>query len=219
MAKKILVMGLPGSGKTTVAKELKKILNADWVNADSVRKKYKDWDFSKKGVLRQAKRMRDIADNSKKKFVIADFICPYEKGRKIFRADYLIWMDTIKKGRLPTFDKNFQKPKRFNLKLTKKRLKTNLISIKDLIFNYKWKDNFKTSLMIGEFNPWKKKDRDYFEKLLPRTGQILIMVKKNFKFVKKRNSFTKIKSQIEKDLKIFKNRFKIISIPNITKIY
>ena len=65
MPKKILVMGLPGSGKTTVAKKLKKILNADWINADAVRKKYNDWDFSKRGVLRQAKRMRDIAEKSK----------------------------------------------------------------------------------------------------------------------------------------------------------
>lgn len=212
-------MGLPGSGKTTVAKKLKKILNADWINADAVRKKYNDWDFSKRGVLRQAKRMRDIAEKSKKNFVIADFICPYEKGRKIFKADFLIWMDTIKKGRLPTFDKKFQKPKKFSLKLTKKKLKTNLILINDLIFNYKWQDDLKTSLMIGEFNPWKIKDRNQFEKLLVRTGQILIMVKKNNKFDKKRNFLNKIKSRIEKDLKIFKNRFKIIFIPNITKIY
>ena len=121
--KKILIMGLPGSGKTTLAKELKKNLKADWINADKVRKKFDDWDFSKKGVLRQAKRMRDLAKKSKNFFVIADFICPYREGRKIFKPDFLVWMNTVKKGRLSTFDKVFQKPKRFDLKINVKNAK------------------------------------------------------------------------------------------------
>jgi len=121
--KRILIMGLPGSGKTSLAKELSKKINSKWINADKVRAKYKDWDFSKQGVLRQSKRMHNIAKKIKKKFVIADFVCPYEKGRKIFKPDYLIWMNTIKKGRLPTFDKTFQKPKKYNFKITKKNAK------------------------------------------------------------------------------------------------
>ena len=67
--------------------------------------------------------MREISNKSKKKYVIADFICPFEKGRKIFKPNYLIWMDTIKKGRHPTFDKTFQKPKNYNLKFKEKDLK------------------------------------------------------------------------------------------------
>ena len=118
--KKILIMGLPGSGKTTLAKKLKASLKADWLNADKVRKKYKDWDFSRKGVLKQAKRMKILAGKSKKKFVIADFICPFTKGQKIFNPDYLIWMDTIKRGRLSTFNKSFQKPKKYNFRITTK---------------------------------------------------------------------------------------------------
>ena len=120
---KILIMGLPGSGKSFLAKELNKRLKANWLNADEVRKKFNDWDFSKKGVLRQAKRMRSLAGKSKKNFVIADFVCPYEEGRKIFKPDYLIWMDTIKRGRLSTFDKTFQKPKKFDFKINNKNVK------------------------------------------------------------------------------------------------
>ena len=120
---KILIMGLPGSGKSFLAKELNKRLKATWLNADEVRKKFNDWDFSKKGTLRQAKRMRSLAKKSKKKFVIADFVCPYKEGRKIFKPDYLIWMDTIKRGRLPTFDKTFQKPKKFDFKINNKNVK------------------------------------------------------------------------------------------------
>ncbi len=108
---KILIFGLPGSGKTTLAKHLSKSLNAKWFNADQVRKKFKNWDFSKKGILKQARRMKKISQMEKKISVI-DFVCPYDKGRKIFNADYLIWMNTIKKGRLSTFDKIFQKPKK-----------------------------------------------------------------------------------------------------------
>ena len=121
--RRILIMGLPGSGKSFLAKELNKRLKATWLNADEVRKKFNDWDFSKKGVLRQAKRMRSLAGKSKKNFVIADFVCPYEEGRKIFKPDYLIWMDTIKQGRLSTFDKTFQKPKKFDFKINSKNVK------------------------------------------------------------------------------------------------
>ena len=121
--KKILIIGLPGAGKTTLALELKKKLKASWLNADKVRKKFNDWDFSRKGVLRQAKRMKSLAKKSKKNFVIADFICPYEEGRKIFKPDYLIWMNTIKRGRLSTFNKTFEKPKKFDFKINKKNAK------------------------------------------------------------------------------------------------
>ena len=121
--RKILIVGLPGSGKSFLAKELNKRLKATWLNADKVRKKFNDWNFSKKGVLRQAKRMKSLAGKSKKKFVIADFVCPYEEGRKIFKPDYLIWMDTIKRGRLSTFDKTFQRPKKFDFKINSKNVK------------------------------------------------------------------------------------------------
>ena len=122
-------MGLPGSGKTRLARELSKKINCKWINADKVREKYKDWDFSKKGVLRQSRRMHNLAKKTKKKFVVADFVCPYEKGRKIFKPDYLIWMNTIKKGRLSTFDKTFQKPRKYNFKIMKKNAKACALQI------------------------------------------------------------------------------------------
>ena len=57
-------MGLPGSGKTNLAKKIVKALKADWLNADKIRNKYNDWDFSRKGIIRQVKRMRDLGSRS-----------------------------------------------------------------------------------------------------------------------------------------------------------
>ena len=97
--KKILIMGLPGAGKTTLASKLVPLLNAVWLNADEVRKKYNDWDFSDEGRIRQANRMKTLAEEGIKngKFVVADFVCPTEKTRSDFKPDFLIWVDTIKK--------------------------------------------------------------------------------------------------------------------------
>ena len=94
-------MGLPGSGKTTLANELGPMLNAKRLNADEVRKEANDWDFSEEGRKRQAKRMANFATKLKEQgnFVIADFICPTPEARSLFPADYIIWVDTIKEGR------------------------------------------------------------------------------------------------------------------------
>ena len=62
----ILIMGLPGSGKTTLAKELVPLLDAKWLNADKIRTEYNDWDFSAEGRVRQANRMSNLAKKTKR---------------------------------------------------------------------------------------------------------------------------------------------------------
>ena len=115
----VLIMGLPGSGKTTLAKELVPMLNAKWLNADKVRTEYNDWDFSEEGRVRQANRMRDLAKKLRDKgnYVVADFVCPTREARKLFGADYTIWMDTIEKGRFDDTNQMFVKPINFNFKV------------------------------------------------------------------------------------------------------
>lgn len=105
-------MGLPNSGKTTLATNLNNIIKFDILNADKIRAKENDWDFSLEGRLRQANRMKVYADRliSEGKNVIADFICPTKKTRKIFSADYIIWMNTIKKGKFEDTNLLFEKP-------------------------------------------------------------------------------------------------------------
>ena len=105
-------MGLPGSGKTTLANELGPMLNAKRLNADEVRKAANDWDFSEEGRKRQAKRMAEAALKLKAEgnYVIADFIAPTPAARSLFPSDYMIWIDTIKEGRFEDTNKLFQNP-------------------------------------------------------------------------------------------------------------
>ena len=116
----ILIMGLPGSGKTTLANELGPMLKAKRLNADEVRKEANDWDFSEEGRKRQAKRMADFALNMREdgSYVAADFICPTPEARSLFPADYIVWMDTIKEGRFDDTNKMFVKPDNYDFHVT-----------------------------------------------------------------------------------------------------
>ena len=116
----ILIMGLPGSGKTTLASELVPLLKAKWLNADEVRKEANDWDFSAEGRTRQAKRMWAKAKEYKDQgnHVVADFVCPTPAARALFPADFIIWVDTIKEGRFDDTNKMFVKPEKYNYHVT-----------------------------------------------------------------------------------------------------
>jgi len=109
---KILIFGLPGSGKSTLAEPFANLIGGVWINADQVRERYNDWDFSLEGRIRQAQRMRYLADGAVMagKIAIADFVCPTEQAREEFGADYTVWMDTIKDGRFEDTNRMFEKP-------------------------------------------------------------------------------------------------------------
>ena len=105
-------MGLPGAGKTHLAKRLHVHLNCAWYNADKVREMANDWDFSDAGRRRQSERMNTLAtfEGARGRTVICDFVCPTGETRKEFNADITIWMDTIEAGRFDDTNKIFEEP-------------------------------------------------------------------------------------------------------------
>ena len=117
---KILVMGLPGSGKTFLTERLVPLLNAAWYNADKLREMSNDWDFSNEGRLRQSKRMRTFADfeKSNNRYLVCDFVCPTKETRDNFDPDILIWMDTIKEGRFEDTNRLFENPDKVDFHIT-----------------------------------------------------------------------------------------------------
>jgi len=126
---KVLIMGLPGSGKTTLAADLQYLLTtlykSHWLNADKVREQFKDWDFSESGRDRQAKRMKDLAElhGQYNDVIICDFVCPFEKTRNEFDADYVVFMNTIIESRYEDTNKVFEPPKKFDIEAQSKNSK------------------------------------------------------------------------------------------------
>jgi adenylylsulfate kinase len=120
---KILIMGLPGAGKTTLAEVLRNLIQdnnktVDWFNADLIRQAYDDWDFSTEGRIRQSVRMRDLADKMSSDYVICDFVCPLPVMRDNFASDFVVWVDTIKQGRYEDTNQAFVAPARYNIRVT-----------------------------------------------------------------------------------------------------
>jgi len=112
---KILVFGLPGSGKTTFAKQLTQDTDILHFNADEIRGLFKDWDFTERGRLRQAIRMEDLCQIAGKTSVV-DFVCPFNLYRKNY--DLTVWMNTIESGRYEDTNKIFEKPNQVDYEIT-----------------------------------------------------------------------------------------------------
>jgi len=221
--KKILIMGLPGSGKTTLASKLVPMLNAKWINNDEVRKAHDDWDFSEEGRKRQAKRMADIAEKHKKegryKYLVTDYICPTTETRKLFNADYLIWVDTISKGRFEDTNKMFIKPEKFDFRVTTQNAEVWALQILDKFIEYKWDNKKPTAEMLGRWQPFHDGHYALFEEAIKKTGQVCIQVRDVKGVDDNPFDFEYIKSKIAERLEPkFKNRYKIILVPNITNI-
>lgn len=120
---RILIMGLPGAGKTYLAQHIVDVLQAEkksvgWVNADDVRRRFNDWDFSYDGRIRQSKRMRELADSMVHvDYVICDFVAPLPEMRDNFAAHWTIWVDTIKSGRFDDTNKLFVPPEHYDIRV------------------------------------------------------------------------------------------------------
>ena len=241
---RILIMGLPGSGKTTFAGKLKEYLEAHgemsysralmqdtnlncevtWFNADDIRRKYNDWDFSNEGRIRQSIRMFQFSMEAQGDYVICDFVCPLVEMRNNFKADWTIWMDTIDSGRFEDTNKAFIPPDHYDFRITEQDADKWASYVGKRIVKQQRRPQFdwrkETVQMLGRWQPWHKGHRALFERLLEKTGQVIIQVR-DVQGWQDSNPFEveKVKGFIRRDLDpLYQGQYDIQVVPNIVHI-
>ena len=229
MTKRVLIMGLPGAGKTFLAERVKKQLelsnkSVTWLNADEVRKQFNDWDFSHDGRIRQSLRMRELADESSTDFCIVDFVAPLVEMRNNFKADWTVWVDSIKEGRYEDTNKMFVEPEVYDFRIIEQNADKWGEFIAEHILEDRRRPVFdwqkETVQMLGRWQPWHDGHRALFERAIAKTGQVCIMIR-DCQGWQGSNPFAieQVKRFIRRDLDpLFQGQYEIQIVPNIVNI-
>jgi hypothetical protein len=232
MSTRILVCGLPTSGKTTFTRELiKQLTNGDdtmvlVLNGDEIRKQYNDWDFSQEGRLRQAHRMYDLSIASTTLYTVVDFVCPLEEMRNIVKPDWTIWMDTIDEGPYENTNRIFEEPAQYDFRISKKSVDFYQSEIKVICDHIRLNhrrspfDSSKPTVqMLGRWQPWHAGHQALFERALQKTGQVAIMVRNMPCDDKNPFPFDLIRRRIQRALDFtYQGQYIILSVPNLVNI-
>jgi GTPase SAR1 family protein len=252
MTQKILIMGLPGSGKTYLAERLKRYLEThgdimkispgkvlhyegipdhaiwkvtvDWFNADEIRKRFNDWDFSRDGRIRQSLRMFEFAAKCTGEFVICDFVAPLPEMRHNFKADWTIWIDTIDAGRYDDTNRAFVAPDVYDFRITEQNAEKWVEFVGQHILDNRRRPVFdfkkETALLLGRYQPWHAGHRALFERAITKSGQVIIQVRDCQGWNKSNPfEFDKVEKFIRRDLDpIYQGQYEIMLVPNITEI-
>ena len=227
--KRILIMGLPGAGKTFLAQHILDHLQDNkktvmWLNADDVRKKYNDWDFSHEGRIRQSLRMRELADSYDVDYVICDFVAPLVEMRNNFKADWTVWVDTINQGRFEDTNKVFVAPEQYDFRITEQKAEKWGEFIAAHILDNRQRPVFdwqkETVQMLGRWQPWHEGHRKLFERALAKTGQVVIQIR-DCQGWNGSNPFAanQVKDFIKRDLDpLYQGQYEIQLVPNVVNI-
>ena len=180
----IQIIGLPGSGKTALAKALAEKINAIRLNADAVRSTVnRDLGFSEEDRIEHARRMGEMGRLISKQDVapvIVDFVCPTAATREAFGyADILIWVDRIKEGRFEDTNKMWEDPERVDVRIFDG---LTVEEEADLVIKscglFDW--SAPTTLQLGRYQPWHEGHQALLEEAHKRTPQVLIGVRNTF---------------------------------------
>ncbi|SVB94481.1 uncharacterized protein METZ01_LOCUS247335 [marine metagenome] len=229
--RKILVMGLPGSGKTTFAKLLVARLNAVWFNADEVRETVNpDLGFTEEDRLKQAKRMGWMCDQVVKTgtYAVAEFICPTEETRNAFGPDYVIWVNSIEKGRYEDTNKLFVPPTEdarwdgndLILEAGKTAEEWCDQAVEHLRTLENWNNKAPTALLIGRYQPFHAGHKTLVKEAIKRTGQCCIALR-DVAGTDESNpyDFEKVAQNIMEACVEFGNKVTVVELPNITDVF
>ena len=223
LKRKILIMGLPGSGKTTLAELLVPRLEAVWFNADAVRTEiHKDLGFSEEDRLEHARRLGKLCEFSCKygSFAVADFVCPTEKARELFNADFTIWVDRIEEGRFEDTNKMFEPPVDYDVRLTSGTPQEWLDAVMTSLNSQMWNNQAPTALLIGRYQPFHVGHKTLVAESIKRTGQCCIALR-DVGGIDDSNpyNFERVKEEIHAACPEFGNKIKVIELPNITDVF
>ncbi|HEY0116380.1 MAG TPA: adenylyl-sulfate kinase, partial [Allosphingosinicella sp.] len=217
---KILIMGLPGAGKTTLARVLAPRLGAVHYDADQVRANInKDLGFSREDRIEQARRMGWLCDQvvGAGGIAIADFVCPLEETREAFGPAFTIWVDRIKEGRFEDTNRLFEPPAHYDLRVepegTPEAWAERIASMLVPTFDPKQP----TALFVGRYQPFHEGHRRLIVEGLKRVGQVCIAVRDTAGTSEKDPfRFDYVKARIEAALKDYAGRFTVVPLPNVT---
>lgn len=220
---RVLIFGLPGSGKTYLAERLVGYLGdkVAWFNADKVREEADDWDFSDEGRLRQNQRMIDLCVNAEVegKIAIADFVAPFECARNKFFADYEIFVDTIEEGRFEDTNKVFQRPVATDYNVQEQRgdVDAKIIAY-EIGQRYIWDNQAPTTQMLGRFQPWHLGHQALFDRAMAKHEQVVLMVRDMPTDDTNPYPAHEVIENLQQSLCEFAGKVKIEVVPNILNI-
>lgn len=218
----IQIIGLPGSGKTELAKALKERINAIHLNADEVRATVNsDLGFTPEDRVEQARRMGEMARLISKQNVapvIVDFVCPTDLTRVAFgKPDILVWMNTIQEGRFEDTNKMFQFPINYDIAFISHEYNPDEKAT-EIIKQFNLHDwSAPTTLMLGRYQPWHEGHHALYLQAGMRTNQVLLGVRNTYNTSEKDPlTFDEVKEYIAKD--DFMDEALVLRLPNITNI-